>query len=124
FREAAFNEADHARAVADYLGTEHHERIVTPREAQEVIPALPQMFDEPFADSSQIPTYLVSRFAREQVKVALSGDGGDELFGGYNRYFGTARLWSRLKHLPRPIRAAVGATAGVVPASAWDQVGS
>ena len=84
--------------MARHFGTEHHEHVVTAREAQQVIPKLPEMYDEPFADSSQIPTYLVSAAAREQVKVALSGDGGDELFGGYNRYFGTARLWSRLKH--------------------------
>jgi asparagine synthase (glutamine-hydrolysing) len=123
FDEAAFNEADHARAVARHFGTDHHERIVTPREAQEVIPRLPEMFDEPFADSSQIPTYLVSGFAREQVTVALSGDGGDELFGGYNRYFGTARLWSYLKLFPRPVRAAAAGAAGVVPAAAWDGLG-
>jgi asparagine synthase (glutamine-hydrolysing) len=123
FEEQAFNEAGHARAVARHFGTEHHEHIVTPREAQEVIPRLPEMFDEPFADSSQIPTYLVSRFAREQVTVALSGDGGDELFGGYNRYFGTARLWSQLKLLPRPVRAAAAGTAGLVPAGAWDRLG-
>jgi asparagine synthase (glutamine-hydrolysing) len=123
FEEEAFNEADYARAVASHFGTEHHERIVTPREAQEVIPKLPEIYDEPFADSSQIPTYLVSAFAREQVKVALSGDGGDELFAGYNRYFGTAQLWSTLKHVPRPIRAAASQALGRVPASAWDRVG-
>jgi asparagine synthase (glutamine-hydrolysing) len=123
FQEEAFNEADHARAVARHLGTEHNERIVTPREAQEVIPQLPRIYDEPFADSSQIPTYLVSRFAREQVTVALSGDGGDELFGGYNRYFGTGRFWSKLKLLPAPLRAAVAAPFGQLPPAAWDKVG-
>ncbi|HEX8841513.1 MAG TPA: asparagine synthase (glutamine-hydrolyzing) [Sphingomicrobium sp.] len=123
FAEEAFNEADHARAVARHFRTEHHEQIVTAREAQDVIPKLPQLYDEPFADSSQIPTYLVSRFARQQVKVALSGDGGDELFGGYNRYFGTARLWSRLKLLPAPVRAAAAASGGLVPAAAWDRLG-
>ena len=122
FEEAGFNEADHAKAVADHLGTEHHERYVTVREAQGLIPALPQMYDEPFADSSQIPTHLVSRFAREQVTVALSGDGGDELFGGYNRYVGAARLWGQLKRLPRPVRALAGHGLGGVPPAAWNRL--
>jgi len=124
FEDAAFNEADDARAVARHLGTDHHERIVTAREAREVIPRLPEIYDEPFADSSQVPTFLVSAFAREQVKVSLSGDGGDELFGGYNRYVATARLWSRLKLLPGPARAAAGAALGRVPPSAWNRIGS
>jgi asparagine synthase (glutamine-hydrolysing) len=123
FKEQAFDEADYARAVAKHFGTEHYEHVVTPREAQEVIPKLPEIYDEPFADSSQIPTYLVSRGARQKVKVALSGDGGDELFGGYNRYFGTARLWSQLKLLPRPFRAAAAGAAGALPAAVWDRVG-
>jgi asparagine synthase (glutamine-hydrolysing) len=124
FNEEAFNEADHARAVATHFSTEHHERIVTAKEAREVIPDLPRIYDEPFADSSQIPTFLVSRFAREQVTVALSGDGGDELFGGYNRYFGTARVWAQLKRLPAPLRAAGAAILGSVPPAAWDKVGA
>ena len=120
FEERAYSEAADARAVADFFGTRHHERIVTDREAREVIPRLPAIYDEPFADSSQIPTFLVSAFASERVKVALSGDGGDELFGGYNRYIGTARLWSAAKHLPRPLRAAANALLGQVPPPLWN----
>jgi asparagine synthase (glutamine-hydrolysing) len=120
FEEAGFNEAEYAKEVARHFGTDHHERYVRVDETRDVIPLLPQMYDEPFADSSQIPTHLVSKFAREQVTVALSGDGGDELFGGYNRYFGAARLWSHLQRLPRPARAAVGAAFGKMPADTWN----
>ena len=122
--DKAFNEAGYAKSVADYLGTDHHERIATPREAQEVIPQLPHIYDEPFADSSQIPTYLVSRFAAEQVKAVLTGDAGDELFGGYNRYVGTARLWAAAKRLPAPLRRALCAPLGAVPAREWDRLGA
>ena len=120
FSEADYNEADHARAVAKALGTSHHEQMVTHDDALDVIPNLPRIYDEPFADSSQIPTFLVSRFAREQVTVALSGDGGDELFGGYNRYTGTARAWRRIKSVPAPLRSIGGTLAGRIPASVWD----
>ncbi|HEX9953991.1 MAG TPA: asparagine synthase C-terminal domain-containing protein, partial [Allosphingosinicella sp.] len=122
FEEAGFNEAEYAKQVAAYFGAEHNERYVTVREAQEVIPLLPRMYDEPFADSSQIPTHLVSRFAREQVTVALSGDGGDELFGGYNRYFGTARLWGHFKRLPGPVRRSAGQALASLPPSFWNAV--
>ena len=120
FAEAGFDEAVYARQVARHFGTEHHERYLTSGEAQEVIPSLPAMYDEPFADSSQIPTHLVSVLARGLVTVALSGDGGDELFAGYNRYRATARLWSRLKRLPRPLRAAVGGGIAMIPPRAWN----
>jgi asparagine synthase (glutamine-hydrolysing) len=121
FEDAGFNEADYARQVAEHLGTVHSEHLVTVREARDVIPHLPAIYDEPFADSSQIPTFLVSRFAREQVKVALTGDGGDELFGGYNRHFQAPRLWQRLNMIPRPLRAAAGASLGLVPQRVWQQ---
>ena len=85
------------------------------REAREVIPLLPAMYDEPFADSSQIPTHLVSRFAREQVTVALTGDGGDELFGGYRRHFQAPRMWQQLRKVPRPLRALAGKPLTAMP---------
>jgi asparagine synthase (glutamine-hydrolysing) len=121
FEEARFNEADYAREVARHLGTVHSEHVVTVREAREVIPQLPAIYDEPFADSSQIPTFLVSRFARGEVKVALTGDGGDELFAGYNRHFQAPRLWARLRTVPRPLRAAAGASLGLLPQRLWQQ---
>jgi asparagine synthase (glutamine-hydrolysing) len=104
FAESRYDEAKHAEAVARHLGTEHTEWIITPEEARSVIPALPAVYDEPFGDSSQIPTILVSRLAREYVTVALSGDGADELFGGYDRYAQGARIWGFVQNTPRPFR--------------------
>jgi asparagine synthase (glutamine-hydrolysing) len=120
FEEAGFDESPHARAVAKHLGTDHAELFVTAAEAQAVIAQLPDMYDEPFADSSQIPTHLVCRAARHYVTVALSGDAGDELFGGYNRYFWGPRIWRRLGWLPDPVRHALGAVINAVPVAAWD----
>jgi asparagine synthase (glutamine-hydrolysing) len=114
FTEKGFDEAPHARAVAAHLGTEHHELYVTPDQAMKVLPLLPAMYDEPFADSSQIPTFLVSRFARQDLTVALTGDGGDELFGGYNRHVIGPAMWKRLAPVPAGVRS-LGRPLGSLP---------
>ncbi|MDP2794823.1 MAG: asparagine synthase (glutamine-hydrolyzing) [Sulfurisoma sp.] len=122
FHEEGHDEARHARAVASHLGTAHTELYVTPREARDVITRLPEIHDEPFADSSQIPMFLVARLARRHVAVGLSGDGGDELFGGYNRYFVGGALWQRLSHLPIPLRGAVARALRTPSPAAWDRL--
>lgn len=109
FEEQAYNEAGYAKAVAQHLGTDHTEVCLSASDALKVIPDMARIYDEPFGDPSQIPTYLVSRLARQQVTVALSGDGGDELFGGYNRYFHGAGVHRRLRPWPRPLRKAAKA---------------
>ncbi|MEA2163638.1 MAG: hypothetical protein QOK37_1765 [Thermoanaerobaculia bacterium] len=122
FSEEHYDEARYARAVAHHLGTDHSELIVTPEEAMAIIPLLPAMYDEPFADSSQIPTYLVSKLARQQVTVSLSGDGGDELFGGYHRYFLGRQLWERSQRLPRATRLVASRAMRAVPMRAWNKI--
>ena len=104
FDEPGYNEAEYAKQVAQHIGTDHTEFYVSASEALELVPRLPEIYCEPFADSSQLPTFLVSRMAKEHVTVALSGDGGDELFGGYNPYQFAPRIWSKLKCLPIHLR--------------------
>ena len=115
FREPEYNEAPWASKVADHLGTEHTEFYVTPREAMEVIPRLPEIYDEPFADSSAIPTCLVSSLARSEVTVALSGDGGDEQFSGYVRYWTTQAMVTGFQRLPSSIRRTLGMLLNKIP---------
>lgn len=119
FAEAGYGEAPHAAAVAKHLGTEHTELTVTAQQALDVIPRLPEWFDEPFADSSQIPTYLVSAMTRKHVTVALSGDGGDELFAGYTRYQLATRFWRKLMLLPRPLRRAAAHALTALSPDRW-----
>jgi len=122
FHEEGYNEAHHAAAIAKHLKTDHTELYVTPEEAQAVIPQIPTYYDEPFSDSSQIPTYLVSKMAREHVTVVLSGDGGDELFGGYNRYFTAAKYGRTLFSQPKALRQLESAAFRALSPNAWTKL--
>lgn len=121
FSEAEYDEAHHAKRVAKYLGTDHTELYVTPQDAIDEIPVLPHHWDEPFADASQIPTLLVSRLARTAVTVSLSGDGGDELFCGYNRYAQGYDVWRRLGRMPHGLRRMISGALRLTPAGMIDK---
>ena len=121
FEEAGFNEAEFAKLVAEHLKTEHTELYVSSEDALNVIPKLPELYCEPFADSSQIPTFLVSSLAREHVTVSLSGDGGDELFCGYNRYVFADKLWKGLNLLPAAGRMLIGRAIANLPTNTWNK---
>jgi len=120
FQDESYNEAQHARAIARHLGTAHTELYVTPEQARAVIPKLPMIYDEPFGDSSEIPTYLVAQMARQHVTVALSGDGGDEMFAGYERYSLGRRFWRALAPIPMWMRRGAGKAIQSVSPSAWE----
>jgi len=120
FRERDYDESGPARRIAEHLGTHHSELVLDADEACERASAIPAIYDEPFADSSQIPTLLVSEFARREVTVALSGDGGDELFGGYNRHVWAHRTWPLIERMPMGFRSVVGSAIERMPSRAWD----
>lgn len=122
FHEKGYNEAENAKAVAKHLGTDHTELYVTPEEAMAVIPRLPDIWDEPFSDSSQIPTLLVSELARKHVTVSLSGDGGDELFFGYQRYTQVDQVWGVLRLLPLPLRQMLGSLIQTLPGATLESL--
>jgi asparagine synthase (glutamine-hydrolysing) len=123
FPGSTFDESAHAARIAQRLGTDHTEMAVTGDDALAIVPALPEMFDEPFADASQIPTYLVCKLARRDVTVALTGDGGDELFAGYDRYVQGERVIGGLRHVPHGIRSAIGTAVGIAGARSLDRLG-
>ncbi len=122
FSEKEYDESAYAERIARHLDTEHLTMTVTPEDVLNVVPDMPAIFDEPFADSSQIPSYLVSRLAAEHVTVCLSGDGGDEMFAGYNRYLWTQSLWSKLSSIPFPVRLAVGKILALPAPAIWDSL--
>ena len=122
FAEAGYDEAGYARAVARHLGTAHTEFEVTAADAMAVIPKLSTIYSEPFADASQIPTYLVAQQARRHVTVSLSGDGGDELFGGYNRYFWADAIWRGIRPFPRVVRTTLAGALTTMPVSMVDRL--
>ena len=124
FADAEYDESSHARAIAQALGTRHTEFLLTEHEALSSVPGIAKVYDEPFADSSQLPTFLVSREARRHVTVALSGDGGDELFGGYNRHVSAPALWAHARRVPQPLRELASRATLAIPRARWDRLAS
>ncbi|CAN0588265.1 unnamed protein product, partial [Ectocarpus sp. 12 AP-2014] len=122
FDDPRYDESEHAAAVAAHLGTEHTTLRANSQMALDMIPKLPDLYDEPFADSSQVPTFLISSLTRQHVTVALSGDAGDELFGGYNRYVWAPRVWGKLTRMPKPVRQALARMLKSVPTSGYDRL--
>lgn len=122
FDEAGFDEAVYARDVAKHLGTSHHEHYCSAKDALDVIPKLPEMYDEPFADQSAIPTFLVAQFARKDVTVALSGDGGDEMLGGYRRHITGPKIWNMMRPIPKPLRGLMAAGITALPVETWQKL--
>lgn len=122
FNEPGYNEAAQAKLVARHLGTEHTEFYVTPDETMAVIPRLAEIYDEPFSDSSQIPTFLVSELTRKKVTVSLSGDGGDEIFAGYNRYFWVKDIWQNIGWINKGIRDKIAAMLMAVSPEKWESI--
>jgi asparagine synthase (glutamine-hydrolysing) len=122
FHEKTYNEAEYAKAVAKHLGTNHTELYVTPEDALAVIPQLPFLYDEPFADQSQIPTFLVSQLAKKNITVCLSGDGGDEIFAGYNKYFLGQSIWQKISWLPKNLRQIIANNLTNLSPQNWDDI--
>ncbi|WP_147819415.1 asparagine synthase (glutamine-hydrolyzing) [Salidesulfovibrio onnuriiensis] len=122
YDDPAYDEAGHARRVAEHLGTEHTELTVTPRQALDLVPALPRMYDEPFADASMIPTHLVAALTRKHVTVCLSGDGGDETFAGYNRHVWAPAVWERMRSLPPRVRRIAARAIRMVSPGAYNTI--
>lgn len=122
FTDASYNEAEHAKAIAAHLQTQHTELYLSPEHTQAIIPDLANFYDEPFADSSQLPTYIIAKLTREHVTVSLSGDGGDELFAGYNRYTWTPNIWRKISRLPRPLRILLSKMLQILSPMQWDKI--
>ncbi len=123
FEDKGYNEAEHAKEIATHLGTDHSEIYLKSSDVRDLIPNIPTMFDEPFADASALPTYLVSKFARGSVTVALSGDGGDEMLGGYNRHITGPKAWDMVhNHIPAPLRVPLSNIISAVPPHIWDKI--